>query len=285
MTKGAFPYTLNIGGQLLLLNRPLVMGILNITQESFYAASRSFSPETARLRIKEMIDEGADIIDIGACSTKPGATPISEKEEKSRLDNVLSIIRKENPEIIISIDTFRPQIAEWCVKEYGVQIINDVTGGDQEDKMFETISNLQVPYILTHSNYGATNVNTKPGTSNCDLWRKMTSYFAERCKRLRQMGINDIIIDPGFGFGKTLDDNYLLMSHLEDLHIFGSPILVGISRKSMIHKYLNCTPSEALNGTTALHTIALMKGAHILRVHDVKAAVETIHLVRKIKES
>lgn len=285
MTKGAFPYTLNIGGQLLLLNSPLVMGILNITQESFYAASRSFSPETARLRIKEMIDEGADIIDIGACSTKPGATPISEKEEKSRLDNVLSIIRKENPEIIISIDTFRPQIAEWCVKEYGVQIINDVTGGDQEDRMFETISNLQVPYILTHSNYGATNVNTNPGTSNCDLWREMTSYFAERCKRLRQMGINDIIIDPGFGFGKTLDDNYLLMSHLEDLHIFESPILVGISRKSMIHKYLNCTPGEALNGTTALHTIALMKGAHILRVHDVKAAVETVHLVRKIKES
>lgn len=285
MTKDIPPYTLNIGGQLQSLSRPLVMGILNITQESFYAASRSFVPEAVKLRVKEMIDEGADIIDVGACSTKPGATPISEEEERARLDNALSVIRKENAEIAISADTFRPEIAEWSIKEYGVQIINDVTGGDRENKMFETVANLQVPYILTHSDYGTTRVNNNPVTSNRNLWKEMTYYLAERCNRLRQMGVNDVIIDPGFGFGKTLDDNYHLMAHLEDLHILECPILVGISRKSMIYNHLNCTPDEALNGTTALHTIALMKGAHILRVHDVKAAVEAIHIVKKIKES
>lgn len=278
-------YTLNIDGQLLSLDTPLVMGILNATQESFYEASRTFSSEAIALRVQEMLDEGADIIDIGACSTKPGATPVSEEEEMSRLDAALHIVRKVAPNVILSVDTFRASVAERCVLEHGVQIINDVSGGVLDDRMFDTVARLQVPYILTHSGYGKNGQNEINGflsTSHPNLWQETMFSLAERIGQLHLMGVNDIIVDPGFGFGKSLDDNYNLMAHMEELHALECPLLVGISRKSMIYKQFDCTPDEALNGTTALHAVALMKGAHILRVHDVKAAVETVKITQKL---
>lgn len=281
------PYTLNIDGKLHTLDKPLVMGILNATQESFYAASRAFAAGAVRTRVKELLDEGADIIDLGACSTKPGAAPVSEEEEMSRLNLALEIVRTEAPEAVISVDTFRASVAERCVKDYGVQIINDVSGGELDKRMFDTVADLQVPYVLTQSNYGncCSNINSSSETSNAHLWKEMMLSLSDRISRLHLMGINDIIVDPGFGFGKSLDDNYHLMSHLEEFHLLGCPLLVGISRKSMIYNLLRCTPDEALNGTTALHTIALMKGAHILRVHDVKAAAEAVKLVKNIQQS
>ena len=260
------PYTLNINGQLLSLQRPVVMGILNVTEESFYANSRSFTTAAIEQRTKEILDEGATIIDIGGCSTKPGLAPVSEEEEMQRLAMALSVVRTTAPEAIISVDTFRAAIAERCVKELGVQIINDVSGGQADERMFATIADLQVPYVLTSGESQA-----------------LTYSLASSIERLHLMGVNDIIVDPGFGFCKTLDDNYHIMAHLEELHLLGCPILVGVSRKSMIYNHLGTTPAEALNGTTALHAIALMKGAHILRVHDVKAAVEAVAITEKIK--
>ena len=278
-------YSLNLGGRLYPLDKPLVMGILNATQESFYATSRSFSAEAVRVRVETMLAEGAHIIDVGACSTKPGLVPIDEVEEMRRLNLAFAIIRDVAPDAIVSVDTFRASVAEWCVKEYGVQIINDVAGGELDDEMFDTVARLQVPYILTHSCYSNTSVNNSP-TAQCEnLWQKMMYSLAERISRLHLMGVNDIIVDPGFGFGKTLDDNYHLLAHLEELHLLGCPLLTGVSRKSMIYNLLNCTPEEALNGTTVLHTIALMKGTHILRVHDVRAAVEVVKITEKLKSS
>ena len=260
------PYTLNVNGQLLSLQRPVVMGILNVTEESFYANSRTYTTSAIEQRTKEILDEGATIIDIGGCSTKPGLVPVSEEEEMQRLAMALSVVRATVPEAIVSVDTFRAAIAERCVKEFGVQIINDVSGGQADERMFATIADLQVPYVLTSSES-----------------QTLAYSLAESIDRLHLMGVNDIIVDPGFGFGKTLDDNYRIMAHLEELHLLGCPILVGISRKSMIYNLLGGTPEESLNGTTALHAIALMKGAHILRVHDVRAAAEAVKIVEKLK--
>ena len=261
------PYTLNIGGQLLSLDCPLVMGILNATSESFYEASRTSSADSIVDRAQAMLDEGASILDIGGCSTKPGLAPVSEEEEMRRLAVALEAIRSRFPETILSVDTFRASVARRCVEDYGVQIINDVYGGQADEQMFDTVARLQVPYILTYD--GAPD--------------KLMRSVAERIERLHLMGVNDVVVDPGFGFGKTLDENYYLMAHLEELHLLRCPLLVGISRKSMIYKQLDCTPDEALNGTTALHTVALMKGAHILRAHDVKAAMEAVRLTMKLK--
>ena len=262
-------YTLNIGGQLLPLERPLVMGILNATTDSFYRASRTSSAESIAHKAKMMLDEGAAILDIGGCSTQPGLAPVSEKEEMRRLSVALEAIRRELPNATLSVDTFRSSVANHCVKDFGVHIIYDVYGGQADEHMFATAAHLQVPYVLTYD-----------GTPS-----RLSYSLAERIKLLHLMGVNDVIVDPGFGFGKTLEENYHLMAHLEELHLLGCPLLIGISRKSMIYKHLGCTPEEALNGTTALHTIALMKGAHILRVHDVKSAVEATKIVEKLKES
>ena len=263
------PYTLNIGGQLLSLERPLVMGILNATVESFYEASQMHTASAVAERTQAMLREGASIIDVGGCSTKPGLAPVSEEEEMRRLGMALAVVRKVAPEAVLSVDTFRASVAERCVKDFGVQVINDVSGGADE-RMFDVVAGLQMPYVLT--------CGKAPGaTLMCDL--------AERIDRLHLMGVNDVVVDPGFGFGKTLDDNYRLMAHLEELHLLECPLLVGVSRKSMIYKFLGVTPDEALNGTTVLHTIALMKGAHILRVHDVRAAVEAVAITEKLKNS
>ena len=267
-------YTVNIGGRLLSLDKPWVMGILNATNESFYEASQMHNAEAIAEHALTMLAEGADIIDVGACSTKPGLAPVSEEEEMRRLAIALEAVRKAAPNALLSVDTFRANVAERCVKEFGVQVINDVYGGEADARMFDTVAKLQVPYILTSTR------PTLPAEG-----KSLIYSLAESIDRLHLMGVNDVIVDPGFGFGKTLDDNYLLMAHLEELHQLACPLLVGVSRKSMIYKHLDCTPNEALNGTTALHTIALMKGAHILRVHDVKAAVETIKIVEKINRS
>lgn len=264
------PYTLNVGGQLLSLERPLVMGILNATTESFYEASQMHTADAVAERTLTMLREGASIIDVGGCSTKPGLAPVSEGEEMRRLGMALAAIRTVAPEAILSVDTFRASIAERCVREFGVQMINDVSGGEADERMFATVANLQVPYVLT---------------CNKGSWTELMYDLAERINRLHLMGVNDVIVDPGFGFGKTLDDNYRLMAHLEELLLLECPLLVGVSRKSMIYKHLNITPTEALNGTTVLHTVALTKGAHILRVHDVKAAREAILITEKLKDS
>ncbi len=262
------PYTLNIGGQLLSLERPLVMGILNATTESFYEVSQMHTADAVAERALTMLREGASIIDVGGCSTKPGLAPVSEEEEMRRLGMALAAIRTVAPEAILSVDTFRASIAERCVREFGVQMINDVSGGEADERMFATVANLQVPYVLT---------------CNKGSWTELMYDLAERISRLHLMGVNDVIVDPGFGFGKTLDDNYRLMAHLEELHLLECPLLVGVSRKSMIYKHLDITPTEALNGTTVLHTVALTKGAHILRVHDVKAATEAVAITEKLK--
>ena len=258
-------YTLNVHGQLLDLSRPLVMGILNATPDSFYADSRQQTEEDIVMCCNRILAEGAAIIDAGGCSTRPGSEMATEAEEMDRLRAALEIIRREQPQAVISVDTFRPDVARMAVEEFGADIINDVSGGTPE--MFRMVTRLRVPYIL---------MSIQP------TMREMLLSFAEKTQQLRDMGANDIILDPGFGFGKTLEQNYEIMNELEKLQMMELPVLVGISRKSMIYRFFDYTPNEALNGTTALNTIALMKGASILRVHDVKEAVECVRIVRQL---
>lgn len=276
-------YTLNLGGQLLSLATPRVMGILNVTPDSFYDGSRC--PEKAEIteRVHTIVREGADIIDIGGYSSRPHAADISPDEEMRRLSVGLEIIRKHYPDAFVSVDTFRAEVARRCVEEYGVQIINDISGGELDHKMFETAADLHVLYILMHMR--GTPDTMMSLTDYDNLIGDMLYYFSERIARLESLGVNDIIIDPGFGFSKTLDDNYLLMKHLDEFARIGLPLLVGVSRKSMIYKYFGTTPAESLNGTTALNVLALLGGANILRVHDVREAVEAVRIVCKTLQS
>ena len=253
------------------------MGILNVTPDSFYAGSRKQTEEDIKSRCREIIEEGGDIIDIGAYSSRPDAEHIPAEEEKRRLRTGLEILRNEYPEAIVSVDTFRADVAEMCVKEYNVNIINDISAGEMDKEMFNTVARLQVPYIMMHMKGTPQDMQKSPQYTS--LMKEIFMYFSEKVYKLHEMGVNDLILDPGFGFGKTLAHNYELMNHLEEFSLFNLPVLVGISRKSMIYKLLGNTPSEALNGTTALNTIALLKGANILRVHDVKEAVETVRIV------
>lgn len=253
-------YTINIRGRLLDLSRPIVMGILNATPDSFFADSRVQTEKEIFNRANSIITEGAKIIDVGACSTRPGGEVASEEEEMRRLEIALPIIRKAQPDAIISIDTFRASVARRCVEDFGADIINDVEEGKDSD-MFATVAELGVPYIL---------MSTAPNLHD------MLIRFADKLQRLRELRQKDIIIDPGFGFGKTMDENYTLLNEMERLQVLELPILVGISRKRMIHKLLGITPAESLNGTTVLNTIALSKGASILRVHDIRAAIQAV---------
>ena len=262
-------YTLNCNGRLLELSTPQVMGILNVTPDSFYAESRQQTATDIALRTKQILQEGGSIIDVGACSTRPGSEPVTEAEEMERLRFALAIIRREAPEAVVSVDTFRPDVARMVVEEYGVDIINDVSEG-ADAKMFRMVARLGVPYIL---------MSVQPTI------REMLLHFAREVDELRSYGQKDIILDPGFGFGKTLEQNYEVMMQLERLSVIGLPVLAGVSRKSMIYKALACEPGEALNGTTVLNTIALQKGASILRVHDVREAVECVALVERLKLS
>lgn len=266
-------HTLNLRGRLYPLNQPQIMGILNVTPDSFYAESRTQTEEAITHRVEQMVTEGADMIDIGAYSSRPGANDVSAEEESNRLRMGLSIVRRLYPEIPISVDTFRADVARMAVEEGGADIINDISGGMMDKNMFRTIARLGVPYILMHMQGTPDTMQTAPHYE--DVRREVLLYLAERIDRLNQLGAKDIIIDPGFGFGKTLEHNYELMNHFEDFQELERPLLVGISRKSMIYKLIGGTPQTALNGTTVLNTIALSKGAHILRVHDVSQAVET----------
>lgn len=272
---------INVKGDLLDLSVPRVMGILNVTPDSFYAGSRMQTEADITQRTQQIIEEGGSIIDIGAYSSRPNADHISYEEEKKRLQTGLEIVNKNYPKAIISVDTFRADIAEWCVKEHDVAIINDISAGEMDHRMFETVVQLGVPYIMMHMQGTPQNMQKKPHYDN--LLREVFMYFAKKVQQLRDLGAKDIILDPGFGFGKTLEQNYELMAHLEEFSIFELPLLVGISRKSMIYKLLGTTPQESLNGTTALHTMALIKGANILRVHDVKEAVEVVKITEKLK--
>lgn len=258
------------------LSTPRIMGIINITPDSFYAGSRKEDETAIRLRTEQLLSEGADIIDIGACSTRPGAAIVEEEVEMKRLKDALRIITETAPDTILSIDTYRANIAAMCVEEFGVSIVNDISAGSIDPQMSDTIARLNVPYVLTHMQGIPEHMQKSPRYEN--IQKDVLQFFAERIYSLRERGVNDLIIDPGFGFGKTLEQNYALVKHLEDFHLLNTPILVGFSRKSMIYNLLNTTAEEALNGTSVLNSIALSKGAHILRVHDVKACAEVIRI-------
>lgn len=267
-------HTINVRGRLVALDKPQVMGILNATPDSFYEGSRKQTERDIAERALQIVDEGGTMIDVGAFSTRPGANEVSEEEELNRLRFALGIVRRELPDAIVSVDTYRPLVARQCVEEWGADMINDVSEGGltgivntplkEQYNMFQTIASLRVPYILM---------------SVRSTLREMLLAFAEEIQQLHELGVCDVIIDPGFGFGKTLEQNYQLMKELDKLLVLDLPLLVGVSRKSMIYKLLAGTPSTALNGTTVLHTVALQKGASILRVHDVREAVETIKIV------
>lgn len=276
-------YTINVGGRLMDMSSPKVMGILNVTPDSQFSGSRKQTEQEIADRCNQIIAEGGDIIDVGAFSTRPGAPEVSETEEMERLRHGLNILRREQPDAVVSVDTFRPDVARMAVEEYGVAIVNDVSEGGitgvankplgwtQGDypEIFTMVARLGVPYIL---------MSVKPNI------KEMLLRFAHEVQQLRDLGVKDIILDPGFGFGKNLDDNYRLMEEMDKLKVLGLPLLVGVSRKSMIFKLIGGDPTTSLNGTTVLHTISLMKGANILRVHDVKEAAECVAIFERLKK-
>lgn len=271
-------YTINVRGRLLDLSKPMVMGILNATPDSFYSGSRKQTEAEIADRANQIIAEGGRIIDVGAFSTRSGADEVSLEEETERLKRALEIVRREQPDAVVSVDTYRPLVARRCVEEFGADIINDVSEGGitgivgkeihEEGDMFETVAQLGVPYIL---------MSVQPTLA------KMMQNFAAEVQRLRDLGAKDIILDPGYGFGKTLEQNYEIMNEAERLLALELPVLVGVSRKSMIYRLVGGDPTTALNGTTVLHTVSLQKGASILRVHDVKEAFETIRIAAQFK--
>ena len=273
-------YTINVRGKLVDFSSPQVMGILNVTPDSFFAGSRKQTEAEIADRANQVIAEGGTIIDVGAFSTRPGAPEVSQEEEMARLRFGLEIVRREQPDAVVSVDTFRPDVARMAVEEYGADIINDVSEGgitgvvntplEKEDgtcpAIFRMVARLGVPYIL---------MSVKPNVET------MLMAYAREIQQLRDLGVKDIILDPGFCFGKTLDDNYRLMAEMDKLHVFGLPLLVGVSRKTMIFKLLDTAPAGSLNGTTVLHTLSLMKGVSILRAHDVREAVEAVKITSK----
>lgn len=271
---------ININGNLIDLTTPIVMGVMNITSDSFYSGSRITAEKEAVKRAEQILQEGGSIIDIGGQSTSPASKMLTSKEEWNNVSPILGIVRKAFPDAIISIDTFYSDVAKRAIEEFGVNIVNDISGGEIDTEMFETVAQLQVPYILMHMR--GTPQIMQQLTDYDNLIQDIFYYFSKKISVLNQLGVRDIIIDPGFGFSKTLNQNYQLMNYLKYFDTFDVPILVGISRKSMIYKFLGITPEESLNGTTVLQTFSLLSGAHILRVHDVKEAIETIKLVHKI---
>ena len=277
-------YTINVNGTLMDLSTPRVMGIVNVTPDSFFAGSRTQTEADIARRVEQLLTEGADILDLGGYSSRSGAADVSPAEECERLRLGLSVIRRVCPDAVVSVDTFRADVARMCVEEYGAAIINDISGGELDAEMFPTVARLGVPYILMHMQGTPQTMQDKPRYD--DLLRDVFLYFARKVQQLRDLGQKDIILDPGFGvgFGKTLVDNYTLLAHLEEFaSVFQLPVLVGVSRKSMITKLLGITPAEALNGTTVLNTLCLTKGAAILRVHDVRPAVEAVRLVQAMQ--
>ncbi len=275
--------TLNFRGQLVSLDKPIVMGIINVTPDSFFDGGRYVEANTIVQRARELLNEGATILDVGAYSSRPGADEVPEDEEIRRLDTALAAIREVFPDAIISVDTFRPKVAEHVLKDFNVQMINDIMGGGDNFEIYNVIAKYNVPYVLMHIQGTPKTMQLAPNYQ--DVMQEIILYFAERLYKLRGLHVNDVVLDPGFGFGKTLEHNYEILAKLEQFKVlFKEPLLVGVSRKSMIYKYLNITPDQALNGTSVINTIALLKGADILRVHDVKEAIEAINLVGKMKQ-
>lgn len=277
------PYSINVNGKLIDLAEPKVMGILNVTPDSFYSGSRKQTEEDIRNRVKQIIDEGGQMIDIGAYSSRSGADDVSTQEEMARLRHGMKIVNEMAPGMPVSVDTFRADVAKMCVEELGVGIINDISGGELDKRMFETVAKLGVPYILMHMKGTPQTMQQAPHYD--DLMKEIMLYFAEKIQKLRDLGQKDIILDPGYGFAKTIEHNYELLGHQEMLHVFELPLLVGISRKSMIFRLLGSSPEESLNGTSVLNTIALQKGASILRVHDVKECVEVVKIVKMMENN
>lgn len=274
---------IEVGGERVSLERPVVMGILNVTPDSFYDGGRYTSELKIIERIHEIVEQGAGIIDVGAYSTRAGAEFVDEREELSRLSFAVELVRKYYPHLPVSIDTFRANVAREIRHCLGDVIVNDISGGTMDEKMFETVAEMNVPYILMHIQGTPRDMQVNPHYE--DVVGEVRQFLAERIARLNALGFNKIIIDQGFGFGKTLEHNYRLMERIGDFLTLDYPLLVGISRKTMIWKLLGCTPKEALNGTTVLNTIALLKGAHILRVHDVREAVEAVKIVEELKRN
>ena len=272
---------INVGGSLMDLSTPRVMGILNLTPDSFYAGSRVQTEEAIARRAEQIVAEGGAMIDVGAYSSRPGAADVPVQEEMERLRRGLEVVRRTVPDAVLSVDTFRADVARMCVEEYGVAVVNDISTGEMDADMFRTVAQLNVPYVMMHMQGTPQNMQQEPRYDN--LLREVFLYFARKVQQLRDLGVKDIILDPGFGFGKTLEHNYRLLAHLEEFRVFGLPLLAGVSRKSMIFRLLGITPQESLNGTTVLDTLCLMKGADILRVHDVKEAVETVRIVREVQ--
>ena len=277
------PKYINVAGKLLDLSIPRVMGVINITPDSFYEGSRATEEKEILKAATEIIEDGADIIDIGGYSSRPGAAEVPPEEEKKRVLTAICLINREFPEIIISVDTFRSEIAREAVSECGAHMINDISGGEADSNMFGVIQQLNVPYVMMHMQGMPESMQDNPVYA--DVVADILVWFSSKISRLQSAGVKDIIIDPGFGFGKTVSHNFEILHRLADFSISGLPLLVGMSRKSMIWKTLGVSPEEALNGTTVLNTIALMKGADILRVHDVKEAVQVVRLMEMIKNT
>ncbi len=272
--------TININGTLMDLDTPRVMGILNVTPDSFFPDSRKQSEHDIVERCRQIIEEGGTFIDVGAQSTAPTSQFLDEKEEAGRLMPALKLIRQEFPEALLSVDTFHADVAKQAVEEHGVNMVNDISGGQIDDRMFPVMAGLNVPYVLMHMKGVPRTMQQLARYDN--FLQEVLYYFSERLTRLHQLGVNDVIIDPGFGFSKTVALNYELMAYLKYFHIFEEPILVGISRKSMIYRLLGSTPGESLNGTSVLNAIALLSGAGILRVHDVREAVECVRITSEV---
>ncbi len=273
-------YTINCKGKLIDLSKPRIMGILNITPDSFFDGGKYNDLTSVNKQVSKMLKEGATFIDVGAYSSRPGATHISEGDEFQRIVPIVEYLTENFPEIVLSIDTFRSNIARKCI-EAGAAIINDISGGNADTKMFETVVELQVPYIMMHMQGTPRNMQENPSYSN--ITQEILTDFAKKAATLKEMGLNDLIVDVGFGFGKTIEHNYELLKNLDLFHALNTPILTGISRKSMLYKPLNTSPINALNATTVANTIALQKGSQILRVHDVKEAKEAIEITELLK--
>jgi dihydropteroate synthase len=270
--------TLLSNGKLLDISKPLIMGVINVTNDSFFDGSQFRIRSRIARRAENILAEGGTIIDVGACSTRPSSLSVSEEVEIKRLTKALTVIRKKIPDAIISVDTFRSNVVKVMHENFGIQIINDISAGELDPQMFQTVANLKLAYVLMHMKGTPKDMQEDPRYNN-DIIRELFAFFTQKVEQLKLLGVKDIIIDPGFGFGKNADHNYTLLKNLEAFKVFELPILAGISRKSMIYKLLNTCPDKALNGTTALNTIALLNGASILRVHDVKEAAEVIKLV------
>ena len=276
-------YSLNLKGRLVTIDRPWVMGIVNVTPDSFYSGSRVADERTLAERVSQMIADGADVIDVGACSTRPGSESVDAQGEMERLEWALAAIRREAPDVIVSVDTFRADVARRCIEDWGADIINDISGGTMDSGMFATVARLRVPYVLMHMR--GTPETMSQLTDYQNVAAEVLEWMARRIDELRQLGVADVIADPGFGFAKTLEQNYELLARLDAFHALDAPLLVGVSRKRMIYTPLQCDADSALNGTTVVNTIALMHGAHILRVHDVKAAAEAVALTTLLRDN